>query len=74
MAVETISGPHVESDAIVISGVRFLMAELFDQRFFEPAQPFPHLVREGVFNPRLLELVIKEFELPGIDRAEIKSR
>ncbi len=61
-------------DAISIRGVRLPLAELVDRRLFEPthqarlrdrlhsAQPFPHLVLEGIFNPRLLELVGEEFD------------
>lgn len=85
VAIETAASPRVESAAIVIRGVRLPMAELLDQQFFEPgraeglhqqllaAAPFPHLVLEGIFNPRLLELVAEEFELPGTEWAQIKS-
>jgi hypothetical protein len=77
---------NLEADSVTIRGVRLPLHELVDMRFFEPAQrqalrdrlqagqPFPHLVVEGLFNPRLLELVTEEFEaLPGGEWADVKS-
>ena len=61
-------------DYLCIRGVRLRYAELVDRSFFAPeqrarlrqelesAQPFPHLVIEGLFHPRLLELVAEEFD------------
>lgn len=76
-----------EPDAITIRGVRLPLAELVDRRCFAPAQrqalraqlqagrPFPHLVLQGLFNPRLLELVTEEFDaLPGAEWADVVSR
>lgn len=63
----------------MIRGVTLPLAELVDRRFFQPArqaalreqllsaQPFPHLVLEGIFHPRLLELVREEFDMLGND-------
>ncbi len=61
-------------DTITIRGVQLAIPELVDRSYFEPArieslrarlqagQPFPHLVVENLFNPRLLELVTEEFD------------
>jgi len=61
-------------DAVRIRGTTLNLSELVDRRYFEPermaslrarlqaAQPFPHLVVEDLFNPRLLELVAEEFD------------
>lgn len=88
IAVESVAGPVLVTspDVVSIRGVRLPVAELVDQRFFEPgkaeelhrqllaASPFPHLVLPNVFNPRLLELVIEEFDLlPPSAWADIKS-
>ncbi len=75
-----------EPDSTCIRGVRLVTAELVDQRLAEPAfraelrermlqaSPFPHLVLEGLFNPRLLELVAEEFDLmPPETWADVKS-
>lgn len=75
-----------EPDVVSIRGVRLPLAELVDQSLFDPARqatlqeqlqqalPFPHLVLEGIFNPRLLELVIEEFDtLSGGGWTDIKS-
>ncbi len=63
-----------EPDAISIRGVKLALNELVNHSLFDPARqavlreqllqasPFPHLVLQGVFNPRLLELVIEEFD------------
>jgi hypothetical protein len=62
-------------DHVRIRGTRLDLAELVDRRLFDPAyaaslrapllgaQPFPHLVLDGWFNPRLLDLVHEEFDL-----------
>ncbi|RYF69330.1 MAG: 2OG-Fe(II) oxygenase [Comamonadaceae bacterium] len=78
--------PSREPDAVIIRGVRLLLDELVDLRFFEAdrrqalreslqaGKPFPHLVVEGLFNPRLLDLVAEEFEvLPGTEWSDVKS-
>ena len=67
-------------DTITIRGVSLPLPELVDRSFFQPertealrqrlqaAQPFPHLVIEGLFHPRLLELAAEEFDaIPWID-------
>ncbi|HEX3140811.1 MAG TPA: 2OG-Fe(II) oxygenase, partial [Rhizobacter sp.] len=63
------------ADHIRIRGTRLDLAELVDRRLFDPAyvaslrapllgaQPFPHLVLDGWFNPELLTLVREEFDL-----------
>lgn len=63
-----------DDDAITIRGVRLALSELVDRQLFEPAarqrlrkallaaQPFPHLVVEGIFHPDLLRLVGEEFD------------
>ena len=71
-------------DTVTIRGVSLALPELVDRAFFQPeridalrqrlqaAQPFPHLVIEGLFHPRLLELAAEEFDaIPWID---VKSR
>ncbi|MEP6721449.1 MAG: 2OG-Fe(II) oxygenase [Variovorax sp.] len=76
----------LEADSVTIRGVRLPLHELVDRQFFESerrqalrdrlqaGKPFPHLVVEGLFNPRLLELVTEEFEaLPGAQWADVKS-
>ncbi|RYF35369.1 MAG: 2OG-Fe(II) oxygenase [Comamonadaceae bacterium] len=62
------------SNAVTIRGVRLPLAELVNQKLFEPesrqklrealtaAKPFPHLVVEGIFHPDLLRLITEEFE------------
>ena len=75
------------SNFLSVRGVRLEIAELVDRSLFTPekieslrarlldGKPFPHLVVEGIFNPRLLELVLEEFDdLPGASWADIKSR
>ena len=61
-------------DTVTIRGVSLPLAELVDRAFFQPeriealrqrlqaAKPFPHLVIEGLFRPRLLELAAEEFD------------
>jgi len=61
-------------DHLWIRGVRLRYSELVDRSFFTPeqrerlrqqlmlAQPFPHLVLDGLFHPTLLELVAEEFD------------
>lgn len=71
----------------VIRGVRLRADELVHQPYFTAegreklhqqllaGQPCPHLVLEGIFNPRLLELVEEEFDThPQAGWADIKSR
>jgi hypothetical protein len=67
--------PPPTSDYVVIRGRRLPLGECVDQKLFDRAyiarlrqdflnaQPFPHLVVEGWFNPILLELVHEEFDL-----------
>lgn len=64
-----------DGDFVSIRGVRSDLSSLLDQSLFEPAsiealrrqfveaQPFPHLVIEGLFDPTLLELLHAEFDL-----------
>ncbi|MEJ7687957.1 MAG: 2OG-Fe(II) oxygenase [Variovorax sp.] len=74
-------------DFVSIRGVRLPRAELVDRSLFAPEQrarlrrqlleaaPFPHLVLENIFHPRLLELVAEEFDsIPGRGLTEIKSK
>ncbi|SCK57265.1 Proline 4-hydroxylase (includes Rps23 Pro-64 3,4-dihydroxylase Tpa1), contains SM-20 domain [Variovorax sp. HW608] len=73
-------------DHVCIRGVRLRYSELVDRSFFAPeqrerlrqqlelAQPFPHLVLDGLFHPALLELVAEEFDTqPASSWAEVKS-
>lgn len=64
-------------DYVVIRGTRLNLDSLVDKKFFEPdaiaalaqqyknATPFPCVVIEQLFNPKLLELVHAEFDLFG---------
>jgi hypothetical protein len=66
---------EVAADYITIRGERLVLAELVDQRLFDPqfcadlkqslvnAKPFQHLDVSHWFNPLLLELVYEEFDL-----------
>lgn len=66
---------NVIGDHVVIRGRRLNLSDHVDRRLFDPAyvdemrerlsraQPFPHLVVSGWFNPVLLELVREEFDL-----------
>jgi len=57
------------ADAVVIRGVKLPLTDLVDrdalgpealaefQRRLRTAQPFPHLVIDGLFNPDLLDLI-----------------
>src|SRR5688572_5786612 len=71
-------------DTVTIRGVSLPLPELVDRSFFQAdriealrqrlqaAQPFPHLVIEGLFHPHLLELAAEEFDaIPWVD---VKSR
>ena len=73
-------------DCVAIRGVTLPLDELVDRRLFEPARqaalreqllqasPFPHLVIQGLFNPRFLDLVYEEFDLlPASTWADLKS-
>ena len=75
------------ANTVTIRGVRLPLDELVNYKLFEPeqrqrfrgellvAKPFPHLVIEGLFNPRLLELVLEEFEtLKTGGWLDVKSR
>ena len=67
-------GAH-DDDFVSIRGVRLNLATLLNERLLEPAgiealrqqfaeaQPFGHLVIEGLFDPTLLELIHAEFDL-----------
>lgn len=69
--------PAHESDHVVIGGVALGFDELVNEDYLAPkqvaslhetfagAEPFPHLVIEGLFSPRLLELVSGEFDSLG---------
>ena len=69
-----------ESTFITIRGARLALDELVDPRLADPAYldelrhrmqsatPYPHLVVQDWFNPRLLELVHEEFD--GLQRKE----
>ncbi len=62
-------------DYVVIRGNRLNLDSLFNKKFFDQntmaslreqfqsASPFPHIVIDGLFNPKLLELVYAEFDL-----------
>lgn len=62
-------------DFVSIRGVQLALSALLNERLldpagvaalrqqFEQAQPFPHLVIEGLFDPKLLELIHDEFDL-----------
>ena len=66
---------HGANDYLVIRGVRIDLDKLVNRSFFEPekiatfraqlqsAKPFPHIVFEDLFDPKLLELVHEEFDL-----------
>lgn len=88
MAIQSVAGRTFlqEPDIVSIRGVRLPLAELVDHSLFQPARqaalhqqlqqalPFPHLVLEGIFNPRLLELVIEEFDtLSAAGWTDVKS-
>ena len=61
-------------DQIVINGVSIGLDEIVDDAFFAPkrievlrqafvnAKPFPHLAIDGLFSPKLLELVLADFD------------
>jgi Rps23 Pro-64 3,4-dihydroxylase Tpa1-like proline 4-hydroxylase len=61
-------------DQIVIDGALLNLDEIVDPAFFAPkrvaalhetfvgAKPFPHIVFEGLFSPRLLEMVYADFD------------
>jgi hypothetical protein len=65
-----------EPDSVSIRGVRLPLAELVDRSLMSPerqatlraqlleAKPFPHLTLDNLFHPRLLELVLEEFDTP----------
>jgi hypothetical protein len=80
------TNPLREADAVCIRGVKLPLVELVDQSLFDAerqaalhvklkqASPFPHLVVQGIFNPRLLELVIEEFDMmSGAGWTDVKS-
>ncbi|ACK50583.1 conserved hypothetical protein [Methylocella silvestris BL2] len=62
------------SDHVVIDGVSLAFDEILNPDYLAPkraaelhdaffnAKPFPHMVFEGLFNPRLLELVLADFD------------
>jgi hypothetical protein len=62
------------ADQIIINGARLDLDEILSQAFFAPkqvkalhesfiaAKPFPHIVFEGLFSPRLLELMYADFD------------
>lgn len=81
------AAPTPGANAITIRGVTLALDELVAPRFLSPdarerlhaalqgAAPFPHLVIDGLFNPRLLELVAEEFDAqPQNSWAEVKER
>lgn len=63
------------SDYISIRGQQLPLSKLVNERLFEQtyvqslrermlsAKPFPHLVMDDLFNPDLLDLVVKEFDM-----------
>lgn len=67
-------GFPLEGDRIVINGVALGLDEILNDEFFAPKKleslrekfanntPFPHIVIEGLFSPRLLELMESEFD------------
>ena len=69
-SIATVKGDHV-----VIHGVPLGLDEMLNEKFFAPRKldqlhetfitnkPFPHIIIERLFNPRLLELMENEFEL-----------
>lgn len=79
--------PSHASAEYVIRGVRFRVDELVHKPYFTPegreklhqqllaGKPCPHLVLKDIFNPRLLEMVLEEFDThPAGGWADIKSR
>jgi Rps23 Pro-64 3,4-dihydroxylase Tpa1-like proline 4-hydroxylase len=66
--------PHLPPDQVIIGGVALELDALLNSAFFAPKTveslasafrtntPFPHLVFEGLFDPRLLELMHSEFD------------
>jgi len=79
--------PDANMDSVLIRGVRLPVAELVDRSLFTPerreqlharlveAKPFPHLVIDGIFNPKLLELVVEEFDThPRSGWFDVKSK
>jgi hypothetical protein len=71
------ASPARGQDHVVIGGTRLNLDELINEEFLAPkkvrelaenfraASPFPHLVIEGLFAPRLLELVHADFDQLG---------
>jgi hypothetical protein len=61
-------------DRILIDGIQLDLDDVVDRSFFAPkrvaalhesfidAKPFPHIVFDGLFSPRLLELMYDDFE------------
>lgn len=75
------------TDFVSIRGVRLPLAELVDRTLLAPARqellrerlqgaaPFPHLVLDDLFHPRLLELVAEEFDIHPVEGwADVQSR
>jgi Rps23 Pro-64 3,4-dihydroxylase Tpa1-like proline 4-hydroxylase len=66
-----------DHDHMVIGGVRLNLSDVLNADYltprktkelaaaFQAAKPFPHLVLEGLFSPKLLELVCADFEKVG---------
>lgn len=73
-------------DFISIRGVRLPLGDLVNRALLSAerreglreqmlaASPFPHLVLENIFHPALLELIIEEFDAPGTEWSDVKSR
>ncbi len=65
---------EASGDQIIINGVSIRLDEIVDEAFFAPkriealreafasAKPFPHLSIDGLFAPKLLELVLADFD------------
>lgn len=68
---------RADQDHVVIGGARLNLREVLNEDFltsrrtkelaetFQAARPYPHLVMEGLFSPKLLEMVCADFENVG---------
>jgi Rps23 Pro-64 3,4-dihydroxylase Tpa1-like proline 4-hydroxylase len=73
-ALPIAGGLPLQGDYVVIDGLALGFEELLNKDFFSPKKieslhqtfisnkPFPHIVLEGLFSPRLLELMEGEFD------------
>lgn len=79
--------PQPDGDFVTIRGTRLSLCDLVQRSLFTTegrtrlrqqlldAKPFPHLVLDGIFHPRLLELVVEEFDThPASNWFEVRSK